>query len=59
MCVGTHVKIVLNGRRQTQPGDNLWYTVLQHVCITGLEIGLFFGLSSVSIVVIAKLIWYR
>jgi hypothetical protein len=48
MCVGTYVKLVLNGRRQTQPGDNLWYTVLQHICITGIEIGIL-GLKKLSV----------
>ncbi|KAJ3092258.1 hypothetical protein HK102_009228 [Quaeritorhiza haematococci] len=36
---GGYVRLDLYGRYQTQPGDNLWYTVLQSVKVNGIALG--------------------
>ncbi|KND00220.1 uncharacterized protein SPPG_04555 [Spizellomyces punctatus DAOM BR117] len=49
LVVGGYVRLHLHGRYQTQPGDNLYYTVLQSVRCFGIPIGLVADKQSLSL----------
>jgi len=40
LVIGGYVRVDLIGRTQTQPGDNLYYTVLKNFAVDGVPIGL-------------------